>query len=121
MLASYKFIQKLWGLHQKIKNIIEGNINTTEEKDVSEELNKFSNQVIFKITNNIEKFSYNVIIANLHEIYNFLSKQITFQIKKEILKKNYFNILILMSPIIPHFAQECLESLNIKKNKLASC
>ena len=57
----------------------------------------------------------NVIIANLHEIYNFLSKQITFQIKKEILKKNYVNILILMSPIIPHFAQECLESLNIKK------
>ncbi len=115
MLASYKFIQKLWGLHQKIKSIIEGNINTIEEKDVSEELNKFSNQVIFKITNNIEKFSYNVIIANLHEIYNFLSKQITFQIKKEILKKNYVNILILMSPIIPHFAQECLESLNIKK------
>ena len=38
---------------------------------------------------------------------------------KEIIPKdigyNYKNILILMSPIIPHFASECLEIIGIKE------
>ena len=30
-------------------------------------------KMIAKITNNLEKFNYNVIIANMYETYNFLS------------------------------------------------
>ena len=30
------------------------------------------------------------------------------------MRENYKNILFLLSPIIPHFAQECLSELNIK-------
>ena len=32
--------------------------------------------MINKITNNLENFNYNVIIANIYEIYNFLNKEI---------------------------------------------
>ena len=73
--------------------------------------------MIHKITNNIEKFNYNVIVANFHEIYNYFSKEINNFIKKDALRENYKNILFLLSPIIPHFAQECLSELNIK-NKI---
>ena len=31
--------------------------------------------MIFKITNNLENFHYNVIIANIYETYNFLNKE----------------------------------------------
>ena len=117
MQASYKFVQKLWTLHQKIKSIINGEIIIDKKTDITEEFKKFTNQTINKITNNVEKFSYNVIIANLYEIYNFLNKKTSFFIKQNVLKENYLNILISLSPIIPHFAQECLEELKVKEKK----
>jgi len=117
MIASYKFIQKLWALHNKIKAILNGEVEIENKKtERTEELNKFTNQIIQKITDNLEKFNYNVIIANFHEIYNYFSKEINNSIKKEALRENYTNILYLLSPIIPHYAQECLLELNVKNN-----
>ncbi len=115
MQASYKFIQKLWTLHQKIKKNIYNKTAFENKINSSEELNKFSNQMINKITNNIEKFSYNVIIANFYEIYNFLNKKTSQFIDNEALEKNYIKILTCMSPVIPHLAQECLADLNVKE------
>jgi len=116
MIASYKFIQKLWALHKKIKEILNDEIEIKDKKkEKTEELNKFTNQIIQKITNNLEKFNYNVIIANFHEIYNYFSKEINNFIKKDALRENYTNILYLLSPIIPHYAEECLSELNVKK------
>ncbi|MDC1045191.1 leucine--tRNA ligase [Candidatus Pelagibacter sp.] len=118
MIASYKFIQKLWALHNKIKAILNDEIEIKDKKNErTEELNKFTNQIIQKITNNLEKFNYNVIVANFHEIYNYFSKEINNFIKKDVLRENYKNILFLLSPFTPHFAQECLSELNVK-NKI---
>ena len=118
MVASYKFIQKLWSLHNKIKAILSDEIEIKDKKNEgTEELNKFTNQIIQKITNNLEKFNYNVIVANFHEIYNYFSKEINNFIKKDVLRENYKNILFLLSPFTPHFAQECLSELNFK-NKI---
>ena len=66
-----------------------------------------------KITNNLENFSYNVIIANIYETYNFLNKQIEKKVNSKILKENYIKILILLTPAIPHFTSECIEDLNV--------
>ena len=76
------------------------------------DLTKFTNQLINKITQNLEKFHYNVIVANFYEMYNFLIKEIDKPIKKEILIENYKKILILMNPFIPHFSNECLNTIN---------
>ena len=115
MIASYKFIQKLWALHNKIKAILNDEVKIEDKKNErTEELNKFTSQIIQKITNNLDKFNYNVIIANFHEIYNFFSKETNNLIKKDAIKQNYINILYLLSPIIPHFANECLSELKIK-------
>ena len=35
-------------------------------------IKKFTNKFIKKITENLENFSYNKIIANFHEMYSFL-------------------------------------------------
>ncbi|MDB9978712.1 leucine--tRNA ligase [Candidatus Pelagibacter sp.] len=111
MMASFKFIQKLWVLNSQILE----KIKNTDEANGGESLNKFTSQLIYKITQNLEKFHYNVIIANLYEMYNFLIKEIKKPIKKEILIENYKKILILMSPFIPHFTSECLSNLDEKK------
>ncbi len=112
MLASYKFLQKLWALHLKI---IE-KINSNEDTKNSEKLDKFTNRLIDKVTKNLNNFHYNVIIANFYEMYNFLIKEVEKPIDKKNLKNNYKKILFLLSPFIPHFSSECLENLNEGKS-----
>ena len=114
IVACYKFIQKLWTLHEKIKD----KLNTTERSQQnSDEISKFTNQLIDKININLEKFHNNVIVANFYETYNFLIKEIEKPINKKNLIENYTKILKLMSPILPHFTSECLEELKCD-NKL---
>jgi leucyl-tRNA synthetase len=108
MMASFKFVQKLWTLNSKILD----KIKNTDEKNTGENLIKFTNHLIYKVTHNLEKFNYNVIVANLYEMYNFLVKEIDKPIKKEVLIENYKKILVLMNPFIPHFSNECLNSIN---------
>ena len=111
IISSYKFIQKLWNLNEKISEQMKKN----HKKDNDIEIEKYTNKFLKKITDNLENFSYNKIVANLHEMYSFLFKEIDKPYTKETLHKNYQKILIAMTPIIPHYANECLELLNIKK------
>ena len=106
--AANKFIQKLWVLHKKFQEKIYNN----EKEDVSSNLEKHTNQFLKKVTNNLENFSYNVIIANFHEIYSLLIKEIDNTYTSKKLKENYEKILICMQPVIPHFANQCLKELN---------
>ena len=110
MLASFKFVQKLWILNSKILEKIKNNNETADDGNLS----KFTNQLIFKITQNLEKFHYNVIVANLYEMYNFLIKEIEKPIKSVVLIENYIKILTLMNPFMPHLSNECLSSIKQK-------
>ena len=106
--ASYKFIQKLWVLHGKIKEKLKKTNTNKSSIDISKSTNKFIN----KINNNLDKFHYNVIIANIYEIYNFLNQSINEELDSQELKENYTKILAILLPIIPHYASECLNDLN---------
>ncbi len=113
MEGSYKFIQKLWLLHKKILK----KINNNEKVNLDEKITKYTNLLILKITNNLENFRYNVIIANFYEMYNFFNKELNNPIGKEVLIENYFNILKLLSPFAPHFTSECFEEFSEFKKK----
>ena len=114
MVSSYKFIQKLWTLHNEIKTKI---YNETKD-NFDEKLKIFTNQTIAKITSNLEKFNYNVIIANMYETYNYLINYVKKNKDIENLKENYVKILICLSPVIPHFSNECLEDLK-ERNEIS--
>tara|TARA_B100000989_G_C19358206_1_gene392082 strand:- start:57 stop:749 length:693 start_codon:yes stop_codon:yes gene_type:complete len=109
MIASFKFVQKFWILHKKIIEKIKNKTRADENID----LTIYTNKLIEKYTSSLEKFNMNVLIAYLHETYNFLSKEIDNFDAKD-LEENYFKILILMFPIVPHLVSECLE--DIKKD-----
>ncbi len=108
MVSSYKFINKLWNMHNLILEKLNDNEN---DKNFSDEINKYTNKLIEKINFNLDKFNYNVIIASLYQTYNFLNEKIKLKTDTKSLKENYIKILTTMSPIIPHFASECLTSL----------
>ncbi|MDC3054741.1 leucine--tRNA ligase [Candidatus Pelagibacter sp.] len=112
MVSSYKFIQKLWLLHNEIKN----KINIENQEKTNNELDLFTNQIIAKITDNLEKFNYNVIVANMYKTYNFLIKFLNNNKNLSNLEENYKKILICFSPVIPHFVSECLNDLKVDQD-----
>ena len=113
ILSSYKFIQKLWTLNSAVIKEISKNHKNDFDDSITKETNKF----IKKINDNLQNFSYNKVIANLHEIYSFLQKQIKNKYSKKTLIKNYSELLTLMLPVIPHFANECLQFINVDNLK----
>ena len=111
MNASYKFIQKFWGLHSMIKGKLIKKENLSKNEKV-EDISEFTNLLVDKITKNLEKFNYNVIVANLYETYNYLVKIVDKKLDLKKFEDNYYKILKLMFPIIPHFASECIKDIN---------
>jgi leucyl-tRNA synthetase len=87
-------------------------IGKDHAEDAGDEFIKFTNKFIKKIGNNLENFSYNIIVANLHEMYSFLIKEISKGYRKTTILDNYKKILITMNPIIPHLSNECLKIIN---------
>ena len=111
MIAAYKFIQKFWMLHKKIIS----EIKNKKRKNHNIDLTIYTNKLIEKYTSSLEKFNMNVLIAYLHETYNFLSKEIT-KLDVKNLEENYSKILILMFPILPHLVSECLDDIQVNGN-----
>ena len=112
MSSAYKFIQKFWLLHNKILKIQNRNLENEENNDFE----KFTNRMIDKLQKNLDNFHYNVAIANMHEIYNYISKIIDRNVDANNFKKNYIKILRSIFPIIPHLSSECLDQLGETKN-----
>ena len=107
MLSSYKFIQKLWVLSDKIFEI--SKLNPEKE---NEQIEIFTNRIIDKMNHTLEIFRYNIVIAIFHEIYSFFRKIAETEKNYKNLIHSFKKILIIMSPVIPHFTSDCLEKLN---------
>ena len=105
--ASFKFLQKLWSLNEKIIN------NQKKFLKFDEELEKFTNQIIKKLGDDLERFGFNVTIASIHKIHSFFNQHTNKEDWGNNFHKNYINILKVINPIVPHFSNECLEKLKI--------
>ena len=57
---------------------------------------KITNKFLKNVTENLENFSYNKIIANFHEMYSFMIKQINKKYIKNLIE-NYKKFLISMN------------------------
>ena len=110
MISSFKFIQKFWILSEEILKITK---NTQEQNN--DNLDFFTNQMINKINQALKKFRYNVIIACFHEIYSYFKKISDDKINFKNLKNNFEKIILLMMPVTPHLANECLKKFEFNK------
>ena len=108
--AAFKFIQKLWKLNNEILNKKD---STSKSEDI--ELQIAVNKTVYNVTQNLENFQYNVVIANIHEIYNLLYHHvINNKTSNKTLKNEWEKIIMLLMPLVPHLAHECCEKINKK-------
>lgn len=111
-----KFLDKIWVLSKKIDIINE----CIDKKDFNKEqilLIKFYNDSINKIKLIIEeKMNFNIIIATLMTLVNFINKiELKDNINKYIYKKILESIIILLSPFSPHITHVIWTNI-LKKN-----
>ena len=108
--AAFKFVQKLWKLHNEILNKED---SPSKSEDIA--LKKAVNKTVYNVTKNLDNFQYNVVIANIHEIYNLLHDHvINNKTSNKTLKAEWEKITMLLMPLAPHLAHECCEKINKK-------
>ena len=106
--AAYKFLQKLYNL----TNLVLSRKNVSSEKNKDFEI-KFNNYIL-KITDLVNNFQLNVVVANVYSIYNLFYSTLDQKVDNECLKKNFSKLMRMLIPFVPHLAHECLEQLGEK-------
>ena len=103
--AAYKFLQKLYNLTHVVLNRKDNGEDNNKDFDI-----KFNNYIL-KITNSIENFQFNVVIANIYSVYSLLNTALEEKITNKCLKNNFTKLMKVLIPFVPHLAHECLEQL----------
>ena len=111
VVASYKFINKIWDLFEK---------SISYEADLKKihknPLQRFG-KIINEVSKNIEGFHFNKSVAKIYEYVNLLSSIVSEKsITKEELIKTIENLTIIIHPFIPHISEEIWEKMG--KNEL---
>ena len=108
--SSYKFLQKISNLNENIFHRKEKNLDPKLEKEFDSSTNKY----IDKISNLIEKFQLNVVIANFYELFQIFNGSLDKNISNQVYKENYIKYLKIMSPFIPFLTNACLAKFKEK-------
>ena len=101
VVASYKFINKIWDLFEK------SIVYKTDIKKTNSSLLKKFDKIINEVSINIEGFHFNKSVAKIYEYVNLLSSLIA---KKSIIEEDLSKIIekltIIIHPFIPHLSEE---------------
>lgn len=97
-VGSHKFVKKLFDFFYSVK------ISKISNPKIESKLNK----IIKEVTNQIEKFKYNLAIIKVRELFSNLFKEK--EVSKNVLEKS----LKLLSPFCPHISEELWEKIGGK-------
>lgn len=109
--GSYRFLMRLWRLVQDVKDIPSG---TGTIPPSMEEIWRKTHQTIRKVTEDIDKrFRFNTAIAAMMELINDIYRvRETVPVNEQwIIRKSTEYLLILLSPFVPHIADELWQVL----------
>lgn len=105
----YHFLQRVWGLQDKISGSVGQNISESES-DTPIHRNtdslRMMHKTIKKVTEDIEQLKYNTAIASLMEWLNYLSR------KRDVAKEEYRVFLLLLAPFAPHITEELYQRIS---------
>ncbi|MBI4653734.1 MAG: leucine--tRNA ligase [Nitrospirae bacterium] len=125
--GAYRFLNRLWGLVYKYREALDvkgkgGNtqIDASRLTPYALRLLRKTHQTIKKVTNDVERdYHFNTAIASLMELMN---EAIAFDIlepgDERVLNFCIKNIILLLSPFAPHFAEELWANLGGQQSTL---
>lgn len=95
--GAFKFLNRVWRIQENLK----------DKSDVS--LNRIMHKTIKKVSDDFNDFKFNTAIASLMELTNAI-----YQLGAD--RQVFSNLVIMLSPIVPHFAEEIWEMLGNKES-----
>ncbi len=123
-----RFLNRVWGLAYKYSNERRVTSNELKNKDLSlvtrhsSPLLRKTHQTIKKVTNDIDRdYHFNTAIASLMELVN---EATAFKVSSDedayALNLCIINIILLISPFAPHFAEELWEGIGHEQSVLTA-
>ncbi|MBM4306530.1 MAG: leucine--tRNA ligase [Deltaproteobacteria bacterium] len=121
--GSFRFLNRVWRLffehYAKLQKVTPlGPI--TKLHDDAKLLHQKTHKTIKKVTEDIERFHFNTAISAImelvNEIYASEVKDRDDEISKKLIKEAIKTTVILLSPFVPHFAEELWEALGNKES-----
>jgi leucyl-tRNA synthetase len=107
----YRFVQENGEMLQKAKGVVPAGLN-----GAGRELHRKTHQTICKVSSDIDgKFHFNTAISAVMELtntlYNLTGENVAEKPQSEALKEAVEAILLLLSPMVPHFCEELWQRL----------
>jgi leucyl-tRNA synthetase len=116
--GSFRFLNRVWRLlydqHDGLRNvnpfpfgtILDGGLKSLRQK---------THKTIRKVTEDIERFHFNTAISAImelvNEIYGSEVKDPSDEAFKRVMREALETVVVLLSPFVPHFAEELWEAL----------
>ena len=116
--GAHKFLNRVWRIQENLpanlsgkqagsRPIFEGALR--EKDQIDQEVVKTLHKTIKKVTADFSEFKFNTAIASLMELTNAI-----YQLGAD--KEVFSKLVIMLSPIAPHFAEELWQSLGNKES-----
>jgi leucyl-tRNA synthetase len=99
-----RWVNRVWNL------VIAGYSEKKVDPDAEKELNRLIHQTIKKVTNDMERFRFNTMLAALMEFTNYLGKvQDGGTVRVSLWNEAITDLLLLLAPTAPHLTEELWE------------
>jgi leucyl-tRNA synthetase len=124
--GGFRFLNRVWRLAapviEAIKDAEPFDGNSDDLDDELREVYRKTHQTIYKVTKDIEdRFHFNTAISAVMELFNTLSAVDMQNDRSQLLSVMRFgmeSLTLLLSPIVPHFAEELWEALGHQSSVL---
>lgn len=121
--GSARFLNRVWRLfyeqHQRVQNVKPLPFGTALEGE-KKFLRQKTHKTIKKVMEDIERFHFNTAISAIMELVNeiYVSevKDRDGEISKRVMREAIETVAVLLSPFVPHFAEELWEALGNKES-----
>jgi len=114
--GTFRFLSRLWRLVTEIKDMPADQAGTVPPS--MEDIQRKTHQTIRKVTEDIDKrFRFNTAIAAMMELVNDLYKakdKAKEPAEAGVLRKSVEYLLIMLSPFVPHIADELWEAMGLE-------
>jgi len=125
--GSARFLNRVWRLffeqHRHLQHVKPFPFGTALEGD-QKSLRQKAHKAIKKVTEDIERFHFNTAISAImelvNEIYVSAVKDRTDEISERVIRESLETVVVLLSPFVPHVAEELWEALGNRESIIKS-
>jgi leucyl-tRNA synthetase len=108
-----RFLNRVWRVVDNYRWVFKEGSKRTEFEESEKELNKIMHRSIKGATEDTERFHFNTAISRSMElvngIYKYTGDRPNEEINADFLKDVFRNLILLLAPFAPHFAEELWE------------